>query len=176
MKTRLIVAVALAGLIGLMSGCVGEPTPTETTPTFSSEEEAYAAAEETYRAYVDALNQVDLSDPETFEPVFALTTGDANANARKTFSEMHANGWIVGGDSVATVVEHAGVESGAPALAVCLDVSSVTVTDQSGASVVAADRGDVQSMKILTSISSSSPTGLALDAIDAREGEPLCDG
>ncbi len=50
---------------------------------FASEEEAFAAAEETYRAYVDALNQVDLSDPETFEAVYAWTTGDANADERK---------------------------------------------------------------------------------------------
>ena len=73
-------------------------------PLFTSEADAFAAAEETYRAYVDALNQVDLSDPETFEDVYAWTTGDANADARETFSQMHADGWTVQGDTVAAVV------------------------------------------------------------------------
>src|SRR6188768_3952981 len=86
------------------TGCFAPPDP-EPTPLFSSEEEAFAAAEATYRAYVDALNQVDLSDPETFEEVYAWTTGEANAGARKSFSQMHADGWIVGGESQVTKVE-----------------------------------------------------------------------
>ena len=56
-------------------------------PAFATEEEAFAAAEETYREYVDALNQVDLSDPETFEAVYAWTTGDANAKERERSSQ-----------------------------------------------------------------------------------------
>ena len=85
MITRLAGACAVAALV--MSALVGCGTPTdpaEPTPVFTSEEQAFAAAEETYRAYVDALNQVDLSDPATFEPVFALTTGEANAVRRES--------------------------------------------------------------------------------------------
>src|SRR5688500_5990965 len=70
--SRRSVALAAPALVtGLLAGCAGDPEPAETTHGFASEEEAFAAAEETYRAYVDALNQVDLSDPETFEPVLA---------------------------------------------------------------------------------------------------------
>ena len=72
MRTR-VTAAALGALLMLtLAGCT-TPEPTDPTPTptsaFASEEEAFAAAEATYRAYVDALNEVDLSDPETFEPV-----------------------------------------------------------------------------------------------------------
>ena len=50
----------------LMSGCAADPSVEPTpTPTFANEDEAFAAAEATYRAYVDALNQVDLADPAT---------------------------------------------------------------------------------------------------------------
>ena len=80
MKSRLLAAAAvLACVLITTTGCFAQPDP-EPTPLFSSEEEAFAAAEATYRAYVDALNQVDLSDPETFEEVYAWTTGDANAD------------------------------------------------------------------------------------------------
>ncbi len=94
MRSRLSVIVAASALAAaLLSGCTGEPAPVVSTPSFATEDEAFAAAEQTYRNYVDALNQVDLSDPATFEPVYAWTTGDANARARETFSQMHADGW-----------------------------------------------------------------------------------
>ena len=93
-------AFGLTIIAGLGTGCQSEPAPSPTAPVFSSEEEAFAAAEQTYRAYVEALNQVDLSDPATFEAVYAWTTGAANAGARESFSTMHADGWVVVGDSV----------------------------------------------------------------------------
>ncbi len=91
-------AFGLAIVAGLATGCRPEPAPSPTAPVFSSEEEAFAAAEQTYRAYVDALNEVDLSDPATFEAVYAWTTGDANAQGSEDASvEMHADGWTVSG-------------------------------------------------------------------------------
>ena len=65
--------LALALALGMTTACQPEPAPSPSAPVFANEEEAFAAAEETYRAYVDALNQVDLSDPETFEAVYAWT-------------------------------------------------------------------------------------------------------
>ncbi len=84
MNLRLAAAAAALALAAVaVTGCstpAGAPKP---TPAFSSEAEAFAAAEATYRAYVDALNAVDLSDPSTFEDVYSWTTGDANAGARR---------------------------------------------------------------------------------------------
>src|SRR3546814_19121412 len=75
MLARSARALAVLALVGAAAtGCVGTPEPRETTPTPLRDAEAFAAAEETYRAYVDALNPVDLSDPATFEPVSPLTT------------------------------------------------------------------------------------------------------
>src|SRR4051812_38415982 len=48
--------LALLLAASMASGCSASRAPAEPTPTFSTEEEAFAAAEETYRAYVDALN------------------------------------------------------------------------------------------------------------------------
>jgi len=49
---------ALLALALVLGGCTPEPAP-QPTPTspFTSEEEAFAAAEATYRAYVDAVNE-----------------------------------------------------------------------------------------------------------------------
>src|SRR4029078_9293864 len=98
-KPRLVTAVAALVLVATMtSGCLAQPDP-EPTPAFCPEQEALAAAEATYRAYVDALNQVDLSDPDTFEDVYAWTTGDLNSRDRENFSTWHAEGYSITGSA-----------------------------------------------------------------------------
>lgn len=157
-----------------MGGCSVTPEPEETAPAFATEEEAFAAAEQTYRAYIDALNQVDLSDPETFEPVFALTTGEANAGLRESLSQMHGDEWTVVGQSVATVISPSNYSDGRVELAVCLDVSDVVVTDGDGTSVVDADRVDVQSMLVGIIYNAEADHGPRVDSFEGREGEPSC--
>lgn len=168
-------AVVLAA--GALGGCAAEPEPAQPTPLFTSEADAFAAAEETYRAYVDALNRVDLSDPATFEDVYAWTAGDANAGARESFSQMHADGWTVSGPTVIALVQPQSTSSGwrEVTLDVCLDVSDVDLVDSAGNSVVSADRRDVQAMLVTMTAAASSPTRFLIGKIDGREGSPECD-
>jgi hypothetical protein len=149
---RLLIAVALVGAAA--TGCVGTPGPTETTPTPLTDEQAFAAAEETYRAYVDALNQVDLSDPETFEPVYALTTGDLNSQDRRNFSEWQAETLTIEGDAQVAEVAPMTIDRRQGSLEVvleaCYDVSRVDVRTPDGASLVDSTRPPVQPLKIRT--------------------------
>ena len=170
-----LVPAALAFVLaaGAISGCSPQPEP-EDPPQFASEEEAFAAAEETYRAYVDALNQVDLSDPETFEDVYAWTTAEANAGARESFSQMHADGWIVDGESGVYKTETLEAQLDSPAtvsIFACLDVSGVTLTDTEGNSVVDPNRPDVQEVQVDTVESDQSPTGLLIERLDGYDGK-----
>lgn len=175
-RTRAAAVIGTA-LVLALSGCT-TPEPAAPTPTaaFASEEEAFAAAEETYRAYVDALNRVDLSDPETFEDVYAWTTGEANAEARKTFTQMHADGWTVSGESEAVTVQpgEASDDLRTVALAVCLKVADVSLVDSSGRSVVSGDRPPVQSMLVTLEQTTSTATMLAINDFSGREGDPEC--
>ena len=97
-RTFPAVGAALLAL-ALVTGCAPEPAPTPTPTGFASDDEAFAAAEATYRAYVDALNAVDLSDPATFEPVYANLSGQALADEKKSLTTMSAEGWVVSGES-----------------------------------------------------------------------------
>ncbi|QEW02865.1 hypothetical protein [Microbacterium lushaniae] len=170
MLARVARALAvLAVVAAAATGCVGSPEPQETTPTPLTDEQAFAAAEETYRAYVDALNQVDLSDPATFEPVYALTTGDANASARESFTQMHADGWTVTGESVVTLVEPAVRTTDVASVDVCVDVSAVSLTDSAGQSVVSAERPDIQALTVEVS-----PAAESIVRFVPRDGEPTC--
>ncbi|WP_144237975.1 hypothetical protein [Microbacterium sp. C448] len=172
---RPVPILVVAALAALLAGCaadpVAEPTP---SPSFTSEAEAFAAAEATYRAYVDALNHVDLADPETFEAVYAWTTGDANAADRKLFAQMHADGEVVSGKSeVKTFAPTTVSDDSSVGADVCLDVSAVDVHNVDGVSIVSPDRVDVQSMR-LQLVPSLSETGLAITSIVGRADGPPC--
>ncbi|WP_137846007.1 hypothetical protein [Microbacterium sp. 2FI] len=177
MRSRALTgAVALLLLASALSACTPSPEPTEPTPLFASEAEAFAAAEETYRAYVDALNQVDLSDPATFEDVYAWTTGDLNRSDRQGLTTYHAEGTVVSGESSVALVEGstANISRGTVDLAVCLDVSNIDVRDSDGNSVVDPDRTPVQSLVVSLSPSTYSPTALQIEAIGPRVDGPSC--
>ncbi len=174
---RRLLAVVVATIAVMLCACTPSPTSSPTpTAAFANKHEAFAAAEATYRAYVDALNQVVLSDPATFEPVFALTTGETNADLRKSFAKMHADGWQVRGQSVARTVDllSMGVRFSNASLAVCLDVSAVTVRDATGASVVQPDREDIHPMRVDLVPSRSNTNGWIISDISGRSGEPAC--
>lgn len=172
------VALTLLLGVGVLAGCApADPAPDPTPTGFASEAEAFAAAEATYRAYVDALNQVDLADPATFEEVYRWTTGDANAGARESFSEFHADGYVVSGESrVLSVQPASDQQDGADVLLdVCLDVSGVHVTDASGNVVTSQDRSDVQTLRVQTKPESDSSTGMRVSGVFGRDDGVTCD-
>ena len=71
-------AVLLAASVVALTGCLGsapDPTPTPTA-VFTSEEEAFAAAEETYRAYIDAVN-ARRADPRSEPDPQSFLIGEA---------------------------------------------------------------------------------------------------
>ena len=150
-RIRVLVAAFALATIAATAGCTpSAPTPSPTPTGFADEAEAFAAAEETYRAYVDALNRVDLSDPATFEDVYRWTTGDAYAGERESLSTMHANGWTVTGETVVVSVVGRtfakGTQTGT--VTACVNVESVRLTDAAGQSMVAADRPAVQTVEV----------------------------
>lgn len=134
-----------------LSGCSPSPAPTPTpTAAFASEEEAFAAAEETYRAYIDELNRVDVGEPETLDGLFTLTSGDFEAADRKTFSELRAAGYSLTGET--TVAEFRGMSAdiftGEVVAAVCVDVSRSDIVDQDGASMTPPNRPDLNPLRV----------------------------
>ncbi|AXL12720.1 hypothetical protein DXT68_11650 [Microbacterium foliorum] len=147
-----IVAAAIAGaLIIAAAGCSPGPSPTPTpTPAFTDEADAFAAAEKVYRAYNDALNEVDPADPETFAPLYALSSGNFEAADRENFSVMHAEGHEISGS--ARIVSFTGI-SATPAFdevvaTACLDVSDVRIADRDGASLVSETRPDIYPLNL----------------------------
>ena len=174
---RLSRTLGVLMLAALVSGCAADPSVEPTpTPTFANEDEAFAAAEATYRAYVDALNQVDLADPATFEEVYAWTTGSFNADERESLSRMHADGWVVSGDSSINSVQRLSVADGSVKIGSCLDVSAIALEDATGASRVTSDRPQVQQTIIEMVPAVDSITGLRILEVAGGTLETPCNG
>jgi len=167
----MLVLLTLAG--ATLSACAPTPEPSPTpTAAFASEEEAFAAAEETYRAYTEALNKVEIDEPATYEALAAYSSGDFEAADRKSFSELHAEKYELQGET--RVMRFTGLESEPPynevlALA-CLDVSDSRVVDESGSSVVPPDRPDVNAVQLTFRLSGAD---LLIDHAE-REDNSTC--
>lgn len=171
-ERRFAAAATLALALALTTACAPDPAPTPSPTGFASQEEAFAAAEATYRAYVDALNAVDLSDPATFEPVYDLTAGDARDSISKELTRMHADGWVVSGKTRIDLIEPSGEgDLSNMLLDVCADVSGVSLTDASGVSQVAGDRPAIQPLAVRVDVLASPHT---VTSISGRTGTPQC--
>ena len=176
----LLVAASLGLAAVATSGCDASAPPEQPAPAplFASDEEAFAAAEATYRAYTSALNRVDLSDPATFQAVYDLTVGDLNAVERKGFSELHAAGVTKFGHETNTLIARTVVDPfvGKAELAVCNDISDVRLVEADGTIRARAVGADVLALTVMLEPSKMSDTGMAIVRIFSRMGEPVCEG
>lgn len=134
-----VVTVAMSALVG----CSPDPQPSPTpTAAFASEEEAFAAAEEVYRAYNDALNAAHAGDstarPDQYLTGLALKSDlDAERFAENRNLSIVGEGKVVrfSGESAEISASDAAIEA-----RVCLDVSDTHVVNGSGLDVTPADR------------------------------------
>lgn len=153
----------------VLAGCTPSPAPTPTpTAAFASEEEAFAAAEETFTEYADATNSTDLTDPSSFAEVFDWLTGEALASARENYSQFYAAGITRSGSSAFdafTPIEYAHATVTART---CLDVSEVQLSNADGSSAVPADRPPRQSIEIVFVVADTD-TKLAISSTTQTE-------
>lgn len=170
-----IASAALVLVVGaVLAGCTAAapPTPRPTLTPLSPEQEAFAAAEATYRAYITALNGVDLADAETFEPVYQWLSGDALTESQNSFQRLQERHVRVSGDTSTPVIRLKSMRESHVLLDVCLDVSQVDLTDSEGRSVVPKSRSDRQALEVELAPGSTA-TQLSIVRSDSTE-TPVC--
>lgn len=142
---------AVAILAVVLAGCITEPEPAPTpTAAFASEEEAFAAAEEVYRAYTDALNErrqgVSGADPQQYLIGIALESDIDGQNA------LSAEGLRIEGTAqmISFVGESGELQTDDPHVVglVCIDVSGVSLISQAGVNVTPPERGDIVAQRV----------------------------
>lgn len=133
----MIAALLSAAL--LVGGCDGTPGPVKSTPLFATEEEAFAAAEATYRAYVDLVNRRRDRSDSVPSPTTLLTGEalEADLQAQKKLSDA---GLKIVGDTA--VDRFDGISSDATSVSafVCIDATDTRVRDKNGNDVTPTNR------------------------------------
>lgn len=141
----------------LLAGCVQSepvdvPTPAPSvTPVFASEEEALAAAEEAYAAYVELADQIFIEGGVQPERLAAVATGEFLDASVAGFEMVQEDGWTSTGGTVFRNLELQSFDPFSPigvlTVYVCEDVSAVDVFDATGASVVSPGRPDTTTLQ-----------------------------
>ncbi|TGY37655.1 hypothetical protein E5344_08180 [Microbacterium laevaniformans] len=143
-----VVAFALAGsIVGCTPQSTPSPAPSSSSSTFSSDAEAFAAAEATYRAYVDATN-ARRADPTSVPDPNDFLSGQALDDEISTASTLSERGWRITGNTEIASIRYIAKESESHLLQICLDASATRVLDSSGADVTPTNRTTMQSLAV----------------------------
>ncbi|GGM53279.1 hypothetical protein [Microbacterium saperdae] len=141
------IALSAVGILGCSPIPEPEPSP---TPAFASEEEAFAAAEETYRAYIDAGN-ARISGSSTPDPRLLLTGSalEADIDTANLLSEKDLH--LEGEASLASFTGTSTLLSSSPEVVsatVCIIAANTRLVDVEGNDVTPADRPDASSLEV----------------------------
>lgn len=168
--------VVTACVVGCTPQSAPSPSPSATASPFSSDAEAFAAAEATYRAYVDALNQVSFSDPTTFEAVYALTSGALREADQRSFEQSSKAGMTIEGKfrvvKLGAFTREA--QSVNMTLDACLDVSNVRVMDAAGVAQANPTMTAVVPLKLTFEPRAQTSTKLVITNTQPREDGLAC--
>lgn len=155
---RVVGSVAvLVGMLAL-SGCGGgDPLPTlppspSSTPVFASEEEALAAAEEAYSAYRATSDLITSEGGLRPERIAPFVTEEQLKDELDGFRYFETNGIrSVGSAPVIEILLQQFLDEGDSYEIVfysCIDVSSVSIIDNTGADVTPADRPPLVALEV----------------------------
>ena len=180
MFSRGVLAILAGGALAVgLSGCFGAPAVKTSTsaPAFASDKEAYAAAEKTYRAYVEATNALDYNVPTSLQPALDHPPGEANAADRKAFSNYQADGVRKHGVMRTVLLQPTSITSDRRQvhLAACIDVSGVELSYPDGRSAVDPDRVRVQRVAIELTSRDRPRNELLISSIRGRDTGPACE-
>jgi hypothetical protein len=143
---RLVAGITLAATLAVLTGCAAStepaaPSPEPTSaPVFASEEEALAAAEDAYKAYLKVYDQVLNDGGEGAERLSEILTGKALEDAAAGAAEFRADDMRITGTRRIDALHLQSVDHDGATFYACEDVSDVGVWDSNGESLVAPDR------------------------------------
>lgn len=145
-RHRSLIAIGVVALVaGSVVGCAPGPEPTPTpTSAFASEEEAFAAAEEVYWAYLEASALRASGDSNaTPEDLLTGTALETDASTQQMLEEQGLR--IVGTSTIAEFVPiEADIEATVAKISaeICVDISGSRVLDETGADVTPVTRAN----------------------------------
>ncbi len=151
LRYRFAAATVLLAAALSSSACAG-PSPAPATPSGSptpaSDEEAFRAAEATYRAYVDALNAARRGDTPDLSP-HSFLSGGALVSAKQTAEELAAAGLQLRGISTVLTYRPINRADGLVTFDVCIDLRDTRLFDDTHNDVTPRERPEQQSLRVV---------------------------
>ena len=176
------VALVLAAALSA-SGCTPDASgkPPASTPSatalFASDEEALAAAEEAYRAYLAVADEILRDGGNDPDRLLQVATQEVYEKQLEGYRQTADNGWRGRG---VTRLDTVSIQSYRPQSAkalvtiyACVDVAGVDVVDASGTSVVSPSRPDRTPFEAIFA-RSDSPPSLILSGETPWLGKDFC--
>jgi hypothetical protein len=187
-RMRLAPAIALtATAMFALAACQPDATPIvptpapSTSPIFTSDEEALAAAADAYRAFQETSDQILRDGGENPERLKEFVTDEVYEKEAAGYAEAKKNGWHQTGE---TVIPEVTLESYSPssaadgtviAIYVCTDISATDVVDKAGSSIVKPGRPSHFPFQAAFQISAQGDR-LVLSSNEIWTGGGFCDG
>ncbi len=168
--------ITVVGTVSLVACAPPSPKPTPTATTiFASEEEALAAATDTYQEYLavsDAVSADGGQNPERIQP---LVTDAFWASEMAGIQGLVEGGYRTSGSSSfdqTTLVDTDRVST--TTIQTCLDVSQVRVLDSGGADVTPTDRRSRTRLEVEFAVTAEPSPSLLVARSDVWSGPDPC--
>jgi hypothetical protein len=180
---RTVVAAVAFGLFAALAGCDAgstapsspPPTPSPPAPIFASDEEALAAAEAAYAAYLSVSNQIFRDGGRDRGRIREVSTSDYADVLEAEFRSFEDRGLRMTGSTKYEIVELVGADlaTGATQTYACLAVGDSKILDADGNDVTVKDRPAV--VAVLLTFERGDVWGeLVLGGSEAWSGESFC--
>jgi len=185
MRTILRPAAAVVVLVAALAAtaCTPAPQPPRTpapssTPLFASDEEALAAAEEAYAAYLAVSDQIFKDGGRDPHRLLDVATPQVLSAQMGGYAMAASNGWVSKGetklDTVSLQKYDPDTKEGTITIYGCVDLSSVEVIDSAGVSVVSPTRPDRSPFEVAFDRQESSSPQLLVSGEKPWTGENFC--
>ena len=173
---RILTVVGVVLLTTMMAGCIGpepggrhKPSPSP-TPVFASDEEALAAAEAAYGAYLAVSDAISSDGGANPERLAASVTAEELAESIELYKSFEIEGIRTRGTTTFDSVALQRADDYEVAIYLCLDVTQVRMIDTGGADVTPASRINRVPLEVIFLVGSDQQ--LLLDSSDVwRDGE-----
>lgn len=161
MRTLLVHPVALTTAVALtlvVAGCVPAATPADpapnltqpsTEPLFASEEEALAAAEEAYAAYLAMADRISADGGANGQRIRPYVTPELAQRELDAYRSLQEDSRSIVGSSHFETMALIFFDPVEVQIDVCLDISDTAVRNSSGKEVTPVDRNPRLPMRVL---------------------------
>ena len=175
---KLLLAAGAAAVVLTLTGCIqstpqptAPPTPSA-TPVFASDEEALAAAEAAYAAYLEVSDAISADGGKDVARLMDHVTDAEFARSVEQFQAFEATGNHTEGTTAFDSTTLQRFDDREVTVYLCLDVTAVRIVDGQGTDVTPADRPGRLPLEVTLQIDES--THLALSASDVWDRADYC--